>query len=108
MARYLIPKPISQRYELFPGWGLAEAGLVLAGVAAGGLVFAGLSLVHGPVALRLIGLALPIGLAGFLAFPPPNEPPLYQRLQAGLRYHQRPQRFVYDWTAGDHSTEKRQ
>jgi len=106
MARYLIPKPISQRYELFPGWGLAQAGLVLAGVGAGAVMFGGLTLVHGPVALRLIGLALPIGLAGSLAFPPPNEPPLYQRLQAGLRYRQRPKRFLYDWTAGDHSGER--
>ncbi len=40
----------------------------------------------GLMALRLIGRALLIGLAGFLAFLSPNKPPLYQRVQAGLRY----------------------
>jgi hypothetical protein len=106
MARYLIPKPIAQRYELFPGWGLAQVGLVGAGVVAGGVLFAGISLVHGPVALRLMGVLLPTALAGFLAFPPPNEPPLYQRLLAGWRYRQQTQRFLYDWTAGDDPAER--
>lgn len=102
MARYLIPKPIQQQYQLFPGWGLAQIGLVAAGVAVGAVWFAGLTVLHaGPTALRLIIGVFFVGIAGFLAFPPPHEAPLYTRLLAAWRFYHAPRRYLYDWNAPD-------
>jgi hypothetical protein len=102
MARYLIPKPIQRQYELFPGWGLSQIGLVVAGLVVGAICFAGLTALHlGSAPFRLIVAVFFIAVAGFLAFPPPNEQPLYMRLLAGWRFFHAPRRWLYDWNAGD-------
>lgn len=102
MARYLIPKPIQRQYELFPGWGWVQIGLVAVGLLLGVLFFAVLTLLRlAPVPVRMILLVVPGGMGGFLAFPPPNDQPLYQRLLAGLRFAKRPRRWLYDWNTPD-------
>lgn len=102
MARYLIPKTIQRTYELFPGWGWAQIGLVVAGLIIGVIFFAALTLIHlGPVPLRMILLVAPIGVGGFLAFPPPNDQPLYLRLMAGFGFTKSTRRWLYDWNASD-------
>ena len=101
MARYLIPKPIHRQAELFPGWGFPQIGLVAAGLVAGAILFAGLTLIHLSVPVRLIAFVVPLACAGFLAFPPPNEQPLYTRLQAGLAFGQSTRKWLYDWNAAD-------
>ncbi len=101
--RILIPKPITQKYELFPGsgWGLVEAGLV----AGGGII--GLGTVFGSIAWGapvLLGLILGIIVMAVgvgLALPVPGQTPLYQLLGAWRAYKQRPVRYLYDWTASD-------
>ncbi|NMP24349.1 hypothetical protein [Sulfobacillus harzensis] len=101
MARYLIPKPIQRQYELFPGWGFPQIGLVVAGLLVGGMLFLVLTLFHVRVPIRLIAFVLPLGIAGFLAFPPPNDQPLYQRLQAGVGFSKSTRKWLYDWNASD-------
>ena len=103
MARYLIPKPISKKYELFPGsgWGLPEAGIVAAGVAVAGLVFLLLTLIGVPVVVRLfITVVIAASGVGF-AFPPPLGEPLYRVGQRWWQYQHQPHRYLYDWTASD-------
>ena len=99
MARYLIPKPIQRQYEFFPGWGWRQIGLVLAGGIAAVLWFLITSLLRLPVLLRLLPALVPLAAGAGLAFPPPNERPLYERLLAGARFRNAPRRFVYDWNA---------
>ena len=103
MSRYLIPKPITQKYELLPGtgWGLVEAGLVGGGLA-GGLGLLVLSrLTPWPLPVRL-GLAVLVAAVGMaLAFPVPGQEPLHRLLRAWWRYRHRPRLYLYDWTARD-------
>ena len=103
MSRYLIPKPITQKYELFPGtgWGLVEAGLVGGGLA-GGLGLLALSrLTPWPLPVRL-GLAVLVAAVGMaLAFPVPGQEPLHRLLRAWWRYRHRPRLYLYDWTVRD-------
>ncbi|MBX5466898.1 MAG: hypothetical protein K6U14_05310 [Firmicutes bacterium] len=101
MARYLIPKPITRGYELFPGWNWTQVGLAVAGLVLGGALFFGAGLVGLPWPLRVVAFLLPGGLGVGLAIPPPNEPPLYRRLTAAWHYYRQPQRWVYDWRRGD-------
>ncbi|MHB1957089.1 MAG: hypothetical protein ACYCOU_25515 [Sulfobacillus sp.] len=103
MARYLIPKPISKKYELFPGsgWGLVEAGIVVAGLIAGALLFLFATLLGLPIIVRLVLAALTIAIGGALAFPPPQGEPAYQIVLRWRNYQRQPHRYVYDWTVSD-------
>ncbi|NMP24471.1 hypothetical protein [Sulfobacillus harzensis] len=101
MARYLIPKPIQRQYELFPGWGFTQVTVVAVGLVTGVLFFAMLTVFHLSIPIRLIAFVLPLGIGGFLAFPPPNEQPLYKRLQAGVGFSKSPRKWLYDWNASD-------
>lgn len=103
MARYLIPKPITRQYELFPGsgWGLGEAAVAVMGVVLGALLFAGLTLIGVPVVVRLITGIGSAGLGIGLAFPPPLGEPAYRVIQRWWAYQHQPHRYLYDWTASD-------
>lgn len=99
--RYLIPTPIRRGYEFFPGWGLTEVALVLAGFLTGGVLFILCWLVGLSVPIRLIGLVVMLAIGAFLALPPPQGDPLYRRIAAGWRYQKRPHRYRYDWGRSD-------
>ena len=101
MARYLIPKPIHRQAELFPGWGFRQIGLVAAGLVVGAVLFAGLTLIRLSVPIRLIAFMVPVACAGFLAFQPPNEQPLYVRLLAGVGFSKGTRKWLYNWNAKD-------
>lgn len=99
--RYLIPKPTRRSYEVMPGWGLVEFGLVGVGAAIGAL-FAGLALWVGlPIPLAAVVFVFPAAIGGALAFPPPTGEPLYHQVLAARDYLRRPKVYVYDWTRGD-------
>ena len=98
---YLIPAPIRRGYEFFPGWGLAEVAVTLAGFLAGVLLFLVIWLVGGSFPLRLIGFLLGGGIGAGLAIPPPNGEPLYRRIEASWRYRRQPRRYPYDWRRPD-------
>lgn len=103
VARYLIPKPIATQYELFPGsgWGLREAGIVVAGLVAGALLFFLATLLGLSVPVRLVLAVILVGLAGALAFPPPLGEPAYQVIIRWRQYRRQPHRYMFDWNASD-------
>lgn len=98
---YLIPKPTRRSYEMMPGWGLVEFGLIGAGAALGAMGFGIASLLGLPLPVCAIVAILPVAIGGFLAFPPPTGEPMYVQVLAAKDYWQRPKHIVYDWTAGD-------
>ena len=103
MSRYIIPKPITQKYELFPGtgWGVAEIGWLAVGIAAGFAWFGVSAGMHGSIPVRLIG-AIGCGLIGVaLALPVSGQEPLHRLLRAWWRYRQHARLYLYDWTASD-------
>ncbi len=103
MARYLIPKPIAKQYELFPGsgWGLPEAGIVVAGVGLAGVVFWVLTLCGVPVVVRLV-VAIVIAASGVgIAYPPPLGEPFFRVGQRWWQYQHHPHRYLYDVTQSD-------
>ena len=97
MNRYLIPRRITQRYELFPGWGWPEVLAALAGVALGGLVFGLLSLLNVPLVARLLPALLLAGAVVGIARPMPvtGESALAMLLQARSFFRAR-QIHLYD------------
>lgn len=100
--KYLVPKPITRRFELLAGWDLVQAGIAATGIVLGLLVFLVVAAVGLPVPLGLVGLTLCGGVGTMLALPQPGgQPPLYRRLQDGLAFKRRQARFLYDWGARD-------
>lgn len=101
MARYLIPKPIQRTYEIFPGWGLVQAGIVVVGLAAGALIFWVIALLHGPIFLMILLALLAAGSGGVLAFPPPMNEPAYRTILRARNFVASPKKWLYDWNSSD-------
>ncbi len=99
--RYLLPKPTRRGYEVMPGWGLVEFGLIGAGAGVGAALALGVHLIGLPIPLVGVFGILPVAVAGFLAFPPPTGEPMYRQVQGAWDYLHRPRVIVYDWSAGD-------
>lgn len=95
--KYLLPKPTRRGYEVMPGWGLMEFGLIGVGGAIGAILALITGLFGLPIpVVALIGV-LPAAAGGVLAFPSPNAPPLYHRVVALRHYLSRPRVIRYDW-----------
>ena len=99
--QYLIPKPTRRGYEVMPGWGMIEFGLIGAGAGVGAILFGIASLLGLPIPVSAIFGVLPAAVGGFLAFPPPNGEPMYRQALAAKAYLSRPKRILYDWTLPD-------
>jgi hypothetical protein len=99
--QYLIPKPTRRSYEVMPGWGLVEFGLIGAGAGIGAALFGLTGLLGLPIPVSAIAGILPVAVGGFLAFPPPAGEPMYRQVVAAKAYLSRPKRMLYDWGAGD-------
>ena len=96
---YLIPQPISLRYEFFPGWGWPEMRVVLLGLMVGGLAFANATwVVRAPDWLRIVALIWPSAVGYFLALPGINGPSFWAQRMAWDHYRRQPTRFLYDWS----------
>ena len=67
--RYLIPRRITQRWELFPGWGKPELLLCFAGAGVGALLAGLATLLGAPIYLVAPLAALPLTVAVVLAMP---------------------------------------
>lgn len=69
MNRYLIPRRITQRWELMPGWGWRELGATGIGFAIGAALFALAALLRLPLAVHFLLLLAPTGCAAYMAMP---------------------------------------
>ncbi len=67
--RYLIPRRITQRWELFPGWGKPELLLCLAGAGVGALLAGLATLVGLPLYITAPVAVIPLAVAIVLAMP---------------------------------------
>lgn len=95
--KYLLPKPTRRGYEVMPGWGLMEFGIIGVGIAIGALLAAITGLIGLPIPVVALVGVLPAALGGVLAFPGQNAPPLYHQVLAAKAYMQRPRVIRYDW-----------
>ena len=95
-GRYLIPRRITQRWELFPGWGKTELLLCLAGAGASAAL-AGLSALVGlPIAISIRLAVLPLGASVLLGMPQPSGGTFYDLLLAQQTYVSRRHLYLYD------------
>ena len=101
IERYLIPRRITQRWELFPGWGKPELLICLAG-AGGSAVLVGISTLVGlPVYIvALLGL-LPLGVAVLLVMPQPTGGCFFDMLLAQRAYQATRKLYLFDFGRDD-------
>ena len=102
---YLVPRAVRARFELAPGFGLAELG----GVTAGGLTGFGLQALwallplHGGAAFggRVFLFTLPVAASLLLTRQDPSGGSLLGQVRAARSFHRRPARYLYryrGWT----------
>lgn len=101
MNRYLIPRRITQRWELFPGWGWAELAATGIGLLVGAILFALASLLGLPVAVRIFMAILAVGGGAGLARPMPTGDSALVMLQRGRRFYRSPRHYLYDFGRDD-------
>lgn len=101
MDRYLIPRRITQRWELFPGWGWPQLGALGIGVLAGLLCFFIVSLLGVPLFVRVIAFLLPAGGVGFLGKPLPTAESPLDMLLAFRAYAQTRHLYLFDFGRDD-------
>ncbi len=99
--RYLIPRRITQRWELVPGWGKPELLICLTG-AAGSAGLVGISSLIGlPIyVVALLGL-LPLGVAVLLVMPQPTGGCFVDMLLAQRAYMATRKLYLFDFGRDD-------
>ncbi len=99
MNRYLIPRRITQRWEIIPGsgWGWAEIGVAAVGLLVGGVLLGLAWLLRAPLWLLALLLILPTGAGVGVAQPMPvtGESGLVM-LQQMRQYFQSRRLYLYD------------
>lgn len=99
MKDYLVPRAVTARMEIFPGFGLPELVAVVAGGAAGALLQAVALFLPLAVApklfTRLFLFVLPLGAAYLLVHQDISGFSLYSQLQAARKWANRPRIYYY-------------
>lgn len=99
MQDYLVPRAVTARMEIFPGFGLPELGAVVAGGAIGSLVQLIALLLPLAVApklfARLFLFMLPLGAAYMLVHQDISGFSLYSQLKAARQWHKMPRVYCY-------------
>lgn len=99
--RYLVPRRITQRWELFPGWGRRELLTVLVGAAVAAALTTPILILGMPLPLAAVTALLPIGGAAGLAMPQPTSDSLLVLILFWRGYLARPRLYVYDHRRDD-------
>jgi hypothetical protein len=104
MQDYLVPRAVTARMEILPGFGLPEFGAVVAGGLGGALLqmVALLLPLTVPVKLffRLFLFVLPLGAAYMLVHQDISGFSLYNQLKAARQWSQRPRVYYYQRGGG--------
>lgn len=96
MNRYLIPRRITQRWEIMPGWGWRELASAGIGLATGAVLFALASLIGLPLIIRLLLLLLPAGSLTYLAMPLAMGGSMLDLILAFRAYSRTRHLYLYD------------
>ncbi len=96
MNRYLIPRRITQRWELFPGWGWAEIGATGVGLLVGGVLLGLAWLLGLPLAVCVVLLILPAGAGAGIARPLPVGGSALEMLQQGRQFLRDRRLYLFD------------
>lgn len=100
MQIYLVPRAVLARMEIFPGFGLPELGAVVIGGASGALLqLIGLLLpisIAGKLFIRLFLFVLPLGSAYLLVHKNMSGGSLYGQLNAARQWANRPHVYYYE------------
>ena len=100
--RYLIPRRITQRWELFPGWGWLELAAVGGGAVVGVVLFLLGIFFRLPLLVRALAFVLPPAAAVFVAKPMVvGGDSLFTQILALRAYLRRPRRYLYDFRRED-------
>jgi len=98
---YLIPRRIDQGYQFVPGWGLRQAGVVVASVAVGAVIGLIAHLLRLPAPVQVVPGIL-LGGAGVMAARPlPDGSTLMDLLAAARDWSRRPKQYLYNWSRED-------
>lgn len=81
MKQYIVPRRVSARYEIIPGFGLLETALLAGGIAVSAIVWWVVGVIHAPAAARLAA-PLPTLATLFLVVRPEGGRSPWQTLQA--------------------------
>ncbi len=101
MNRYLIPRRITQRYELFEGWGWPEVLSALAGLGIGALLSLLATLLRLPLALCVLPGILAGGTGIAIARPMPTGENLLTFLRSARAYTRTRRFYLYDFGRDD-------
>lgn len=101
-SRYLIPRRITQRWELAPGWGRIELLVASAGTAAAVALFLLLGLLpFVPLAARAFVALLIAGAGVIMVAPQPDGSKMLDIALAQRAYRARQRRYLYDFGRDD-------
>lgn len=105
MNRYLIPRRITQRWEILPGWGWRELGAAGVGLG-GGIVLLLLSLLLPTgggwgIAGRTLLVLLPAGSGAGLAMPTSAGGSMLNMLLDARRFGRTRHMYLYDFGRDD-------
>jgi len=99
LSDYLVPRAVTARMEIFPGFGLPELGAVVAGGAVGALLQLAALLLPLDLApklfLRMFLFMLPLGGAYMLVHRDISGFSLYNQMKAARLWSNRPRVYCY-------------
>ncbi len=101
MNRYLIPRRITQRWEILPGWGWRELGSAGVGLGIGALLFAVASLAGLPLWLRALLVIVAAGCGVGLAMPMATGGSMLDMLLDARAYGRTRHQYLYDFGRDD-------
>jgi hypothetical protein len=96
MSRYLIPRRITQRWEILPGWGWRELAAAGVGLGVGVVLFAAASLIGLPLWLRALLVVVAVGCGVGLAMPMATGGSMLDMLLDSRAYGRTQHLYMYD------------
>ncbi len=102
---YIIPRRIRQGYEFAPGWGVKQVVCLLAGLAAGALLFLAVRLpahlLHMPIFIQLFPPIIVAGVGFVAAMPQMDGSTIFERIVNWQAWAKRQKLYLYDWSRDD-------
>ena len=101
-TRYLIPRRITQRWEVLPGWGWTQLGAVGVGLGVGVVLALLAWVLHLPLWLLALVVLLPAGSGAGIAMPMPTGGSMLDLLLDARAYGRRRHFYLRDMGKEDY------